>query len=510
MIKIKKALISVYDKKGIVEFAKKLSKNNVIIISTGGTAKYLKENGISIVSVEDVTGYPEILGGRVKTLHPSIHGGILFRRDREDDMKEIEKMGISPIDMVVVNFYPFEEWSKRDISMEDLLEYIDIGGPTMIRAAAKNFPYVVPVVSPRHYDLIVEEIEKNGGVEIETSKRLAFYAFSETAKYDGFISNYLAPEEESFKEKLFFGYEFKEILRYGENPHQRGAFYKDVTKEEGFSVLTQLGGKKLSYNNYQDMEAAWKAVSVFTEPASVIVKHMNPCGVSLNKNILEAYREALASDPVSAFGGIVAFNRLVDKHVAEEIVKEFREVVMAPDFTQDAISIFEKKPNLRVIKLPLYSYKSGKKEYRGIWGGILVQDEDLPIRDLSSWKVMVGEVNSKELWEEIAFSFQVVGLCKSNAIVISKGKRTVGIGMGLPSRIDAAEVAIKKAKDKTKGAILASDAFFPFPDVIELAASFGIKVIIEPGGSKRDNEVIEAAKKHKITLIFTGERHFRH
>ncbi len=510
MIKIKRALISVYNKTGLVEFAKVLVENGITILSTGGTANYLTANNIPVVKVENITGAPEILDGRVKTLHPTIHGGILARRNRDDDMRQLKELGITPIDMVVVNFYPFEEWSKKKITIEELLEYIDIGGPTMVRAAAKNFPHVVVVPSPDYYELISQKIKEEGGIDLDTSKRLAFYAFSETAKYDALIANYLAPNEEGFKKRVFFGYEFKNMLRYGENPHQRGAFYKDfLSEDKGFARLVQLNGKELSYNNYQDMEAAWKAVSVFSEPAAVVVKHMNPCGISINENLLKAYKEAVESDPISAFGGIVAINREITREVAEEIIKEFREVVIAPSFSKDAVDTFAKKPNLRVIKLPLYEYQR-EKEYKKIWGGMLVQDEDLPITDWSSWKVVAGENPDERLWEEIAFSFQAVALCRSNAIVISKGKRTIGIGMGLPSRIDAAKVAIKKAGEKTHGAVLASDAFFPFPDVVELAAKYGIKVVVEPGGSIRDEEVIKAAKKHEITLIFTGERHFRH
>ncbi len=510
MIKIKRVLISVYDKKGLIDFAKTLVLHGVEILSTGGTARYLAREGIPVTKVEEITGFPEILEGRVKTLHPMIHGGILVRRDNKEDMREIREMGIKPIDMVVVNFYPFEEWMKKKIEIKELLEYIDIGGPTMVRAAAKNFPHVVTVVSPKYYNLILQEIEYRGGIELEISKKLAYLAFSETAKYDALIANYLAPKIEGFKEKMFFGYEFVNTLRYGENPHQRGAFYKDLNSKEGFSTLVQYGGKGLSYNNYQDMEAAWKAVSVFLEPAVVIVKHMNPCGVSINEDILKAYREAVESDPVSAFGGIVAINKEVDKRVAEEIVKEFREVVIAPSYSEDAFSVFESKPNLRVVELPLYKYKGGTKEYRKVWGGLLVQDQDMPIVDYSSWKVMAGRIEDEKLWDELLFSFQVVSLERSNAIVISKGKRTLGIGMGLPSRIDAAKVAIEKAGSNTKGAILSSDAFFPFPDVIELAAKHGIEIVIEPGGSKRDAEVVDSAKKYGITLIFTGERHFRH
>ncbi len=510
MIRIKRALISVYDKEGVSEFAHGLVENGVVIFSTGGTARYLEKNGIPVTKVEDITGAPEILDGRVKTLHPVIHGGILARRDKKDDMKQIKDIGAQPIDMVVVNFYPFEEWSKKDIPIEELLEYVDIGGPTMVRAAAKNFPHVVVVVSPKYYGAILDELKRNGGISVDLSKKLAFYAFSETAKYDSLIANYLSPKKNDFSDRVFFGYEFDKLLRYGENPHQQGAFYRDLTKDEGFSRLIQFGGKELSYNNYQDMEAAWKAVSVFSEPASVVVKHMNPCGISVNENMQDAYKEAVESDPVSAFGGIVAFNRPIGKDVAEEVIKEFREVIIAPDFSDDAISVFKKKPNLRIIKLPLYKYKKGSKEYRRIWGGVLVQDEDIPVNKKDTWKVVAGSVDTEELWDEITFSFQAVGLCRSNAIVISKGKRTIGIGMGLPSRIDAAEVAIRKAGDKTKGAILSSDAFFPFPDVIELAAKHGIKVVVEPGGAKRDQEVIDTAKKYGITLVFTGERHFRH
>ncbi len=510
MIRIKKALISVYNKEGLIDFAKTLISNDVEILSTGGTAKYLMGNDIPVTRIEDIIGFPEILDGRVKTLHPLIHGGILVRRDNEKDMEEIKKMGITPIDMVVVNFYPFEEWMRKEVKTKELLEYIDIGGPTMVRAAAKNFPWVVVVTSPKYYEFVSKEIKNKGGVSLDISKRLAFFAFSETAKYDSLIANYFAPEVDGFKEKLFFGYEFRNTLRYGENPHQRGAFYRDLASVEGFSNLLQLGGKELSYNNYQDMEAAWKAVSVFSEPAVVIVKHLNPCGVSLNEDIVRAYKEAVESDPLSAFGGIVAVNRSVDEELAKEIVKEFREVVIAPSYSQDALSVFKSKPNLRVIKLPLYKYRSSTKEYKKVWGGLLVQDEDMPVIDYTHWKVMTGQIEDEKLWEDLLFSFQVVSLERSNAIVISKGKRTLGIGMGLPSRIDAAKVAIEKAGSNTKGAILSSDAFFPFPDVIELAAKHGIKVIIEPGGSKRDSEVIEAARNHGITLIFTGERHFRH
>ncbi|MEM4390989.1 MAG: bifunctional phosphoribosylaminoimidazolecarboxamide formyltransferase/IMP cyclohydrolase [Candidatus Diapherotrites archaeon] len=510
MHKVKTALLSVYDKTNLAEFAKFLSDNGVKLISSGGTYNALLLAGIKSEKVEDITNFPEMLEGRVKTLHPKIHAGILAKREKKH-LEELEKHGISTIDLVVVNLYPFEEVALKSLLLEDLIENIDIGGPSLIRGAAKNFEYVGVVTSPFQYKKVMNELSKNDfRLSSELRKELMVEAFSHTAFYDSIISNF-------FQQKFglpFFAREktiaLRQIseLRYGENPHQAGALYKfPFTFNSQLVNAKQLNGKELSYNNYLDLDAALQIVKEFSEPCVAIVKHGNPCGVAISNNISSAFSRAYKSDSLSAFGGIIALNRECDVSCAEQIVSFFNEAVVAPSYSEDAFKLLLKKPNLRVLQLE-FSVQSEKFEFRQIDGGMLCQEKD-NLKKITFDLKTSRKANSNEL-RDLEFAWRVVKNVKSNAIVIAKDLATIGIGGGLSSRIDAVELAIKKAGFNCTNAVLASDAFFPFKDSITIASDAGIIAVVEPGGSINDNQVIEEAERRKISLYFTNERHFRH
>ena len=514
------ALLSVCDKTGIVEFAKELKSLGYDIISSGGTAKKLKENSIECKEISDITGFPEMLDGRVKTLNPKIHGGILARRDIPKHMEELKKLGINTIDIVAVNLYPFEETAKKiakpadkNIS-QDIIENIDIGGVTLIRAAAKNYKDVLIVCSPTDYSVIIENL-KNKTVNNDLRLKLAGTAFRHTAYYDSLISNYLSYE--GFPAQQAIPLKKLASLRYGENPHQRAALYSFGNEENSCAAISakQLHGKELSYNNYLDLEASWRLVHEFDNPACAIIKHNNPCGCAEGTDVKDAYLKALACDPVSAFGGILAFNMVVDKAVAEEIAKLFVECVIAPDYCQDALDVLMTKKNIRILRQPNQYVKKPSTEYRMMADGMLVQDRDEQL--LNETKTITKREPTKEEKESLEFAWKICKHVKSNAIILVRGKQTVGVGAGQMSRIDSLNIAIKKMKeakfeiDETKyPLVLASDAFFPFPDVVEGAAKENVTAIIQPGGSIRDNLSIDLANEKNIAMIFTSMRHFKH
>lgn len=498
---IKRALISVYNKQGLLELAQFLTGREVEIISTGGTYRYLVENNIKVTEVSEVTGFDEILDGRVKTLHPAIHAGILARRDNKAHMDTIKSKNILPIDMVVVNLYPFFDKVCDNISFDEKIEFIDIGGPTMIRAAAKNFKDVIVVTDVEDYSPIIEEIKSSGDVRYELRRKLAGKVFNLMSAYDGAISNFLLEEE--YPEYLSLSYKKSEDLRYGENPHQSAAYYTETVGKAPMKNFEQLSGKKLSYNNMRDMDMAWKAVNEFDQICCVAVKHNTPCGVAIGKDLHEAYVRAYECDPTSIFGGIIALNRKVDVKTAEEIVKIFVEIVIAPDFDGDAVEVLEQKKNLRIIKCearPTNDYEIAKLD-----GGILVQSADVELVDVM--KVVTEKKPSKEEMDNLIFGMKVCKYVKSNAIVVVKDFMAKGIGGGQVNRIWPACQALDRAKD---GVVLASDAFFPFNDVVVEAAKYGIKAIIQPGGSIRDEDSIEECNKNGISMVFTGTRHFKH
>lgn len=514
------ALLSVCDKTGIVEFAKELKSLGYDIISSGGTAKKLKENSIECKEISDVTGFPEMLDGRVKTLNPKIHGGILARRDIPKHMEELKKLGINTIDIVAVNLYPFEETAKKiakpadkNIS-QDIIENIDIGGVTLIRAAAKNYKDVLIVCSPADYSVIIDNL-KNKTVNNDLRLKLAGTAFRHTAYYDALISNYLSYED--FPSQQAIPLKKLASLRYGENPHQRAALYSFGNEENSCAAISakQLHGKELSYNNYLDLEASWRLVHEFDNPACAIIKHNNPCGCAEGTDVKDAYLKALACDPVSAFGGILAFNMVVDKAVAEEIAKLFVECVIAPDYCQEALDILMAKKNIRILRQPNKYIKKPSTEYRMMADGMLVQDRDEQL--LNETKTITKREPTKEEKESLEFAWKICKHVKSNAIILVRGKQTVGVGAGQMSRIDSLNIAIKKMKeakfeiDENKyPLVLASDAFFPFPDVVEGAAKENVTAIIQPGGSIRDNLSIDLANEKNIAMIFTSMRHFKH
>ena len=506
----KRALISVSKKDGIVVFAKKLNELGYEIISTGGTYNILKENDVNVVKVSDITGFPEIMDGRVKTLHPKIHGGILAIRENEEHLKALKENNIEPIDIVVINLYPFKETIKKEnVTLEEAIENIDIGGPSMIRAAAKNYKYVTVLVDPADYNIVIDEIKEYSKTSYNTRFYLATKAFGHTAYYDSMIHSYFIDKNNiHFPETITFAYEKIQDLRYGENPHQKAAFYKNPLKAYGISDCEQLHGKELSFNNINDANAAIEILREFKEPAAVAVKHTNPCGVACSNNIYDAYIKVYESDPVSIFGGIVAFNRKLDVNTANELVKIFLEIVIAPDFDEEALEVLRKKKNLRILKLKDETYE--EIDIKKVEGGILVQEKDIIDLYEDKLKVVTEKAPTKEQFKDLVFAFKVVKHVKSNAIVLAKDNATVGIGVGQVNRIWATEQAIKQAGDRAKGCVLASDAFFPFPDVVEAAAKAKIEAIIQPGGSQNDNLSIEAADKYNIAMIFTGIRHFKH
>ncbi len=524
---IRRALISVSDKTGIVEFAQALAERGVDILSTGGTARLLAEQGIAVTEVSDYTGFPEMMDGRVKTLHPKVHGGVLGRRGQDDDV--MAKHGINPIDMVVVNLYPFAETVAKDgCTLADAVENIDIGGPTMVRSAAKNHKDVTIVVNASDYDRVIAEMDANDkSLTLETRFDLAIAAFEHTAAYDGMIANYfgtMAPsygenkegdEESKFPRTFNQQFEKKQDMRYGENSHQAAAFYVEANPQEAsVSTARQIQGKALSYNNIADTDAALECVKEFNEPACVIVKHANPCGVALGKDILEAYNRAYQTDPTSAFGGIIAFNQELDAETATAIVeRQFVEVIIAPSVSTEAIEVVAAKKNVRLLECGEWSTKTTGFDVKRVNGGLLVQDRDQGMVSLDDLKVVSKRQPTEEELKDALFCWKVAKYVKSNAIVYAKGDMTIGVGAGQMSRVYSAKIAGIKAADEgleVAGSVMASDAFFPFRDGIDAAAEAGIKCVIQPGGSMRDDEVIAAADEHGMAMIFTGMRHFRH
>ena len=515
MIRIKRALISVSNKRGVVDFARGLHEMGVELISTGGTAKALGEAGVPVAEVAAVTKFPEMLDGRVKTLHPVIAAGILARRDKDEHMFQLREYGIDPIDLVVVNLYPFQETiAKPDVSLEEAIENIDIGGPTMIRAAAKNYKGVAVVVEPERYDEILAEMRENGGaLSEETRFALAVAAFNHTADYDEAIYEFLAGREGGggFPDLLKLVFTKVQDLRYGENPHQRAAFYVQENAPSGvLANAKQLHGKELSYNNILDMDAAWSLVSEFDEPACAIIKHNNPCGVAMAESLAAAYQKAYECDPVSAFGSVIAFNGPVDGEAAERMKELFVEVVVAPGFDEDALAIFTQKKNIRLIDVAAERKVDFGVDLRRVNGGLLAQDFDTSVETREGSTVPTLVKPTEEQWRDLLFAWKVAKHVKSNTIVYAKSGATVGIGAGQMSRVDAAFIGAKKAGDRARGSVIASDAFFPFTDALEVAIEAGATAVIQPGGSVNDEEVIKVADDAGIPMVFTGKRHFRH
>lgn len=508
------AILSVSDKTGLVEFARGLSEKGVQIYSTGGTKKALQEAEVPVHSVSDLTGFPEILDGRVKTLHPAVHGGILARRDLATHMAELGEQGIAAVDLVAVNLYPFVQTVSREgVTLGDALENIDIGGPTMIRAAAKNFPHVLVVVDPADYPTLLEKLAA-GDVALEDRKRLAQKAFQHVAMYDTAIARYLRPEAEAFPEEMTIALKRAQELSYGENPHQQAAFYAEVAigrKGPSIAAATQLSGKALSFNNILDLDAALNVVTDFSAPTVAVLKHNNPCGLACHADLAEAYRRALSGDPVSAFGGIVACNREIDAAMAQEIDKTHFDAIIAPSFAESALTLLQRKRDLRLLAAgPLPEGNGGSALiFRHVEGGFLVQ-----AADAEPGAVQLRPVTERQTTEEetrdLLFAWRAVKHVKSNAIVLASDLTLLGMGAGQPSRVDSVEIALKKAGDRAAGSVLASDAFFPFPDGVELAARNGVTAIIQPGGSVRDEDVVKEANEHKVAMVFTGVRHFRH
>jgi phosphoribosylaminoimidazolecarboxamide formyltransferase/IMP cyclohydrolase len=519
MLKVKRALISVSDKTGILDFAKELNKLGVEILSTGGTAKLLRENNIPVKEVSEYTGFPEMLDGRVKTLHPKIHAGLLALRNNNEHMNTLKEHNIGLIDMVVVNLYPFEKTTQKPgVKIEEVIENIDIGGPSMLRSAAKNHQSVTVICNPNRYSQIIQELKKNNGsISCDLRRELAIEVFGLTSHYDGAIHNYLKdyfmPSQEitAFPKDINFNFEKIQDLRYGENPHQKAAFYSEAKKRYGLGAMKQLWGKELSFNNILDLNAAVNIVKEFEIPAVVFIKHNNPCGVAENQDILKAYRDAWSCDKLSAFGGIVSVNRRIDLALAKLIDKSgFLECIICPQFSQDALSLLKNKKNVRLLELPNLLDKTQGLDFKKVNGGLLLQDEDSLTLDEKNLKTVTKKKPTKKELESFIFAWKVAKHVKSNAIVLCRGTKTVGIGAGQMSRVDSVFISTKKAGKLTKGSVLASDAFFPKEDAISLAAKFKIKAIIQPGGSIADEQIIKMADKHKIAMVFTGIRHFRH
>ena len=526
MNKVKRALISVSEKKGILAFAKGLNALGVEILSTGGTARQLREAGIPVQEVSDYTGFPEILDGRVKTLHPMIHGGLLARREKPEHMAQAEKHKIGMIDMVVVNLYPFGSVTKKkNVTLEEAIENIDIGGPSMLRSAAKNFRNVAVICNPDRYDEVLHELDTNNGLLSDSVLfKLAVEVFKRTAEYDAMISEFLDKrlEREDLSEldgermsalpkEVDLKFTKVQNLRYGENPHQQAAFYKDADGASGLSKLKQRHGKELSFNNILDLDAAVNNVKDFDDPAAVIIKHNNPTGVSENSSRVKAFKDALACDPISAFGGIIALNRKVDEGMAREILKGgFMECIIAPAFGAGAFKLLSKKKNIRLIEFDFASIKSGALDFKKVHGGLLLQEKDDFAFDAAQMKVVTKKKPTKAQVEAMLFGWKVIKHVKSNAIIFVKGKKTIGIGCGQTSRVESVRIAIKQAGAKAQGAILVSDAFLPKTDNVQIAAKAGITAIIQTGGSIADEDVIKAADKYKIAMVMTGARHFKH
>ena len=509
---MKRALISVSDKTGVVEFAKELTALGYEIVSTGGTSKALQAADVPVIGISDVTGFPEILEGRVKTLHPAVHGGILAK-GTDEHMAVLAEHAIKPIDLVVVNLYPFQATvAKPDVTLADAIENIDIGGPTMVRSAAKNHDRVAIVVNPARYESVIAELKEAGELSLTTKRFLALEAFQHTAQYDAAISHYLTDAfgAEALAGEIAFGGQKIQELRYGENPHQKAAFYRSGIPASGtVANAKQLNGKELSYNNIVDVDAAWQLVNEFAQPAAVIVKHTNPCGTAIGATLEEAYARAYAADSVSAFGGIIAVNRVLNKATAEQIVETFMEAVIAPAFDEDAVEVLKTKKNLRLLEV------GEKLANNELWiekvsGGFLVQERDNHNLKVEDCKVVTDKVPTEEEMTELVFAWNIVKHVKSNAIVVTKDGQSIGVGAGQMNRVGSAKIAFEQAGEKCNGAVLASDAFFPFRDTIDEAAKAGITAIIQPGGSVRDQESIDACNENGIAMVFTGVRHFKH
>jgi len=521
---VKRALVSVYRKDGVVDLARGLVARGFEILSTGGTAKELAQAGVPVIGVSDATGFPEILDGRVKTLHPKVHAGILARRGAPEHLAALERHEIPPIDVVVVNLYPFEEKVAKGCGFDEALEHVDIGGPTMVRAAAKNFRDVAVVVDPADYALLLEQLDRPGGIDAATRLYFAQKAFRHTGRYEAAIAGYLAQVEvkdggyapaesdETFPYRLNLTFEKVQDLRYGENPHQRAAFYSDLGSTL-FSVAAarKLQGKELSFNNILDLDAAWRLATELDDPACVIVKHTNPCGTGIGQQPLQAYERAWACDPTSAFGGIVAFNEKVDAATAKKLTGQFVEAVIAPGFEKAALDVLAKKTNLRVMNMDTTAiHKAQGFDLRRVMGGLLAQQWDLHRIGRERCEVVTKRAPSEEEWKALLFAWTVVKHVKSNAIVFANAAQTVGVGAGQMSRVDAARIAAQKAVLPLRGTVVASDAFFPFRDGIDEIAKTGATAIVQPGGSVRDEETIAAADEHGLAMVFTGIRHFRH
>lgn len=504
------------DKTGIIDFARKLEELGYEVVSTGGTARTLTENGVSVTGISEVTGFPECLDGRVKTLHPAVHAGILAMRSNPEHMAQLQELGITPIDVVAINLYPFKQTIlKEGVTLEEAIENIDIGGPTMIRAAAKNWQDVAVIVDPSDYDAVIEGL-KNGDLSRETKFHLAAKVFEHTAAYDALISSYLRKQMggDPFPEELTLTFEKVQQMRYGENPHQKGAFYREIgAAANTLAAAKQLHGKELSYNNVNDANGALEILKEFgtEKPCAVAVKHTNPCGVGVGDTLLEAYLNAYNSDPVSIYGGIVALNRKVDLVTAEELAKIFLEIIIAPGFDEDAFERLAKKKNIRLMELPACAEPNqpGTLDMKKVAGGLLVQELDTQLLG-DEMKVVTKRAPTDAEMKELLFAWKVVKQTKSNAIVLAKDQATVGVGPGQTNRVTALDLAIRYAGDKANGSVMASDAFFPFSDCVELAAKHGITAIIQPGGSIRDEDSIKAADEAGIAMVFTGVRHFKH
>lgn len=511
---MKRALISVSDKTGVVEFAKALTALGYEIVSTGGTSKALQAADVPVIGISDVTGFPEILEGRVKTLHPSVHGGILAK-GTDAHMAVLAEHNIKPIDLVVVNLYPFQATvAKPDVTLEDAIENIDIGGPTMVRSAAKNHDRVGIIVNPARYDSVIAELKEAGELSLQTKRLLALEAFQHTAQYDAAISHYLtgAFGAEPMSGEIAFGGQKIQELRYGENPHQKAAFYRSGAAKSGtVAGAKQLNptAKALSYNNIVDVDAAYSLAIEFAQPAAVIVKHTNPCGTAIAETLAEAYRRAYEADSTSAFGGIVAVNRPLDKATADQIVSTFMEAVIAPSFTEDALEVLRTKKNLRIMEIG-EGTPEGELWIEKVSGGFLVQELDTHNLKAEDVKVVTEKAPTEEQLNELIFAWNIVKHVKSNAIVVTKDGQSIGVGAGQMNRVGSANIAFEQAGEKCKGAVLASDAFFPFRDTIDAAAAAGITAVIQPGGSVRDQESIDACNEHGIAMVFTGVRHFKH
>ena len=520
----KRALLSVYRKEGIVDLARGLAERGFEILSTGGTSAELEKAGLKVTGVAKATGFPEILDGRVKTLHPGIHAGILARRDAPEHAAALEKHKIAPIDVVVVNLYPFEDKVAKGASFEDAVENVDIGGPTMVRAAAKNFRHVAAVVDPADYGLLLEQLDREGGIDAATRLYFAQKAFRHTGRYEAAIASYFSQVEEregtyvpaeideTFPYRLNLTFEKVQDLRYGENPHQRAAFYSDLGSTlYSVAAARKMQGKELSFNNILDLDAAWRLATEIDEPACVIVKHTNPCGTGTGANPLEAYERAWACDPTSAFGGILAFNERVDASTARKVTGQFVEAVIAPGFAAEALKVLGKKANLRVMNMDTTGiHKAGGFDLRRVMGGLLAQQWDLHQLERDRCEVVTRRAPTEEEWKALLFAWTVVKHVKSNAIVFANAVQTVGVGAGQMSRVDSARIAAQKAVLPLAGTVVASDAFFPFRDGVDEISKTGATAIIQPGGSVRDEETIAAADEHGLAMVFTGVRHFRH